>query len=53
MLDAAGSRGIQQTHHRTQLSPSAKMVLLAIKHISEEAKKCYPAAVRERDDKQI
>lgn len=48
------STWIQQTHHRTQLSSSAKrVVVLSVKHISEEAKKCYTAGVRERCDKQI
>lgn len=38
MSDAVGSTWIRQTHHRTQFSPSATIVVLFIKHISEEAK---------------
>lgn len=38
ILDAVGSRYIQQAHHRTQSSPSAKIVVLSKNHISEGAK---------------
>lgn len=45
MLDAVGSRWIQQTHHRTQLNPTAKGVAF-YKTYFRRGKKCYTAALR-------